>query len=112
MSLITVNGLAAFEANIEAWIVKEAARIKPLADKFLGTVADDAEAAFASLAAIAGEAVLAQAPALISGQEKFGAAVTNVVQTVEAQGKTVAIQTAQLATQQAFEAIATAAKAL
>ena len=106
MSFVTTSGLAAFESNLQSWIAKEAARIKPLAASFAHTVARDGEAAFANLAAIAGNAVLAQAPALLTGQEKFGAAVTDVIQTVEAGGQTVALQAAQLATQQAFDAIA------
>lgn len=80
------------------------------ASSFLGELESGAEAALEDLAGVALNAVVAQAPLLITGQEKFGGAVTAVVQAVEAGGKTVAVQTAQMAVQQAYLAAQQVAK--
>lgn len=69
---------------------------------FLPKIETVLEVAFEDLAEIAGQAVLTEATKLVSGQEKFGNAVTNVVQTIEASGKTVALQVAQTAVQTAY----------
>ena len=62
----------------------------------------DIEIALGDLAELALDAVLAQAGTVASGREKFGKAVTSVVQTVEKNGKTVLQQTAEMAVQQAY----------
>jgi len=108
---VTPTGLAAFTANAEAWIEAEWAKIEPYAASFEQAVESDVEIAFEDLAQISLGAVLAQAPAVLSGAEKFGTAVTSVVQTVEAAGKTVAVTTAQTAVQQAYDTIASAVAA-
>lgn len=102
---ITSNSLTAFEDKLKGWIAKESAAIKPVAEKFLGEIEQDAEIAFEELAEFAGAAVLKHAPAVISGTEKFGAAVNDVVSAVETRGGTVARQTAQTAVQQAYEQV-------
>lgn len=120
---ITANSFSAFETNFAAWLASEEAKVKTLASNFVQTaekvgaeivedVGADLEIAFEELAPIAGAAVLNQAAAVATGQEKFGAAVQDVVQTVEASGKSIAVQTAQLAVQQAYTRVQTAATAL
>jgi lipopolysaccharide biosynthesis regulator YciM len=110
--LISASSFATFEANVKAWIVAEEAKIKPLAEKFVSEVVSNVEIAFEDLAQIAGSAVLSAATKIATGQEKFGVAVTDVIQTVEASGKTVATLTAQTAVQQAFGSIAAAVSTL
>lgn len=81
------------------------AKIAPVAQAFEQQIIGDIEIAAKDLAQIAVNAVLAQASATLSGSEKFGQAVTNVIQTIEAAGKGVAISTAQTAVQQAYSAV-------
>lgn len=107
----TTNPLTAFATKVEAWAESVKADIIAVADKFLPAVENDLEIAFDDLAEIAGQAVLAQATATLSGQEKASTAVTNVIQTVEASGKTVAVATAQTAVQQAYIAVQSVAVA-
>jgi len=82
----------------EAEVVKVAEEIGPVVVQYT-------EEFLSSLAEIAVGAVLKQAPLAISGAEKFGSAVADVVQSVEAQGKSLAIQDAQAATQAAYQSI-------
>jgi hypothetical protein len=105
------NPLSSLLTGLEAWAESVKEKIIAVADAFLPTVVNDIEVALEDIAAIAGNAVLAQATAVLSGTEKFGNAVADVVQTVETQGKTVAIQTAQMAVQQAFIVVKTVAAA-
>lgn len=73
--------------------------------KFLSILIPTAKAALSDVVSIAGAAVIAEASKTISGQEKFGNAVQNVINTVKAQGKVVAVSTAQVAVQAAYEAL-------
>jgi hypothetical protein len=86
--------LAALGAEAEHIIVK----IGPV-------VAADIESALEELGKLALGAVIAEAPKLISGREKFGNAVANIVQSVEGQGKTILTQDAQMAVQNAYYAL-------
>lgn len=72
------------------------------ASNFLPKAGHLIEVAIEDVAEIAAKAVLEQAPKVISGQEKFGNAVTFVVQQVQSSGKTIAVQTAQAAVQIAY----------
>lgn len=99
--------LAALEAKAET--VKD--EILQWADTFGAEVINDIEIGVEELAGIALNAVIAEAPKVVSGTEKFGNAVASVVQTVEAQGKTIAIQTAQMSVQQAVAVAQDVAKA-
>jgi hypothetical protein len=83
---------------VEADIAAVAADIGPLIVQY-------GEEFLSSLAQIAIGAVLKQAPLVISGAEKFGVAVTSVVQQVEAQGKTIAINDAHAVVQAAYNSI-------
>lgn len=98
----TTNPLSTFITNAEAYLETIKERVEAVAAAFLPKAEVLVEAALETLATIAVDAVLGQASQVISGTEKFGAAVTNVIQTVEAQGKTVAVQTAQTAVQTAY----------
>jgi len=48
-------------------------------------------------------AVLAEAPKVVSGQEKFNSAVQNVIDTLKSKGKSVAIGIAQAEVQYAYD---------
>lgn len=100
----TINNSAIndFVTRVKAFIKKEEAYFKEVAAEFLPKLENALEVALEDLAEIAGKAVLTEAVAAISGNEKFGAAVTHVIQTVEASGKTVALSTAQTAVQTAY----------
>lgn len=80
----------------EAEILKIAHQIKPL-------VVASAE----ELATVALNAVVNEAPKVISGQEKLNQAVTTVITGLAAQGKTIAISTAEAAVQSAYNTIST-----
>ena len=99
---MTNSILVAFQANLDAFYEKAKAGVEAFVAAFVPQIENAVEIAFEELASIAGSAILTEATKLISGQEKFGNAVTNVVQTVEASGKTVAINTAQAAVQIAY----------
>lgn len=96
-------------ANLEAQAKTELAVIGAEAEKVavaVGTVVvQDVEQALEQLGALAVSAVIAEAPKLISGQEKFGNAVASVVQQTEAAGRAVLINDAQMAVQGAFRAV-------
>jgi len=105
----TTNPVLTFGQKLEAFAEKEKAAVVALAGKFLPeieqgleTVVQDVEVALEDIAGLVFQSVLAEAPKLISGEEKFGNAVDNVVQTVEAGGKTIFQTTAQMAVQQAY----------
>lgn len=108
---INAGAVSAFEAKIGAWIKAEWAKIEPVAEKFEQAMINDVEVGLEAVAEIAGAAVLKQAPLLISGKEKLSDAADDIVQTVEAGGKTIAQQTAVTAAQQAFDAISNAVTA-
>lgn len=99
---MTTNPLNDFVTKAEAYLKTVEAEFVEVADKFLPAIENVFEVALEDLAEIAVGAVLKQAPLVLDGTEKFGNAVASVVQTVEASGKTVAIQTAQTAVQTAY----------
>lgn len=76
-----------------------------LFDETASTVESDLEALWSFAAPLAINAVLAEAPKVISGTEKFGNAVTSVFQSVEAAAKPVAIADVQAITQNAYNYI-------
>jgi len=85
-------------AELGAEAERIGARIGPV-------VVADVEKVLEDLGLLALDAVIAEAPKFISGREKFGNAVANVVQNVEANGKSVLIQDAQLAVQGAYRSL-------
>ena len=103
MSLATIwaeveaEAIAAVNA-VEGGIEKLAAEIGPV-------IVADVEALLKELCQLAIGAVLAEAPKVISGSEKFSSAVTNVFQTVEARGKAVAIENVRMAVQSAYQMV-------
>lgn len=102
-------------ANLEHEAVVEVEKLGQEAVVLAETVWKDvqpvAEDFLMAIGQIAIGAVLKQAPLVIAGSEKFGAAVAETIQTVEAQGKAVAVSDAQLAVQAAYHAVTQAVKA-
>lgn len=94
--------LDTFKAKVHAFLDTISHELQDFAQYFLPKVEAIVEVALEDLAHIASEAVLSQAPKLISGEVKFGNAVSQVIDTVEAQGKTVLQQTAGAAVQLAY----------
>lgn len=107
---MTNSVLIDFELSILAFFNEVKDDFVKFAHAFIPAVESLVEIAFKDLAAIAGQAVLTEAEKAIAGSEKFGNAVANVIQTVEAQGKTVILQTAHAAVQVAYLAAQEAAK--
>jgi hypothetical protein len=87
--------------DAKAEIAKVATSLRPLVAAGAQEVAS---AAFA--------AVLTQAPLVLSGTEKLSAATSNVVSTLAASGKSVAVGIAQTAVQSAYSAASSAAAGL
>jgi len=81
------------------------AEAERIAEKIGPVVVADIESALEQLGKLALGAVITEAPKLISGGEKFGNAVANVVQSVEGQGKAILVQDAQMAVQNAYYAL-------
>lgn len=102
---MTTNFLQDLEAGLEAAAIKFEDEIKQIASEVAPIALQYGEEFIKALGEIALGAVLKQIPLLISGTEKFGIAVTSVVQQVEAQGKPIAIQDAQLAVQAAYNKV-------
>lgn len=98
----STNPLVTFAQGLETWFWQKAQEVEQFASAFLPQALNDVEVALGDLVGIAGQAVVAEAGKAISGSEKFGNAVANVIQTVEAAGKTIAAGTAQMAVQQAY----------
>jgi uncharacterized protein (DUF1330 family) len=80
------------------------AEAEQVIEKIGPVVVADIEQTLEALGKLALNAVIIEAPKLISGNEKFGNAVTNIVQTVEGQGKAILVQDAQMAVQSAYYA--------
>lgn len=97
-----MSNLSGIGAAFMAWADKAENEIVAVAEAIVPPVVNVLEVGLADLADIAGTAMMAQVGKVMSGTEKFGTAVTDVIQTVEAQGKVVALQTAQSAVQQAY----------
>lgn len=93
-------------AYLEAEALKVEAEIKKIAAEVGPYLLNDLESFATTLAQIAIGAVLKQALLVLSGSEKFGAAVTDVVQQVEINGKQIEINDAQAVVQQAYQTIA------
>lgn len=106
---VAVTALQTFEARAVAFFQKIETGVESFIADFLPTAENLLEVAFEDLAVIAGQAVMQAAPLAISGQEKFGTAVVNVIQTVEKAGQTVAVSTAQAAVQAAYLSATTVA---
>ena len=102
MSLAT--WIANLEIEAKTKLDALGAEAQHIVEKIGPVVVADIESALEALGKLALDAVIAEAPKLISGGEKFGSAVTNVVQAVEGQGKTVLVQDAQMAVQNAYYA--------
>lgn len=84
--------IAAEAKVLEADIVKAATFLKPLV-----------EAAAADIGKAALQAVLQQAPAVLTGQEKLSAAVSSVKATLASAGKTAATSVIEAGVQEAYD---------
>ena len=102
MSLAT--WIANLEIEAKAKLDALGAEAQHIVEKFGPVVVADIESALEEVGKLALDAVIAEAPKLISGREKFGSAVTNVVQSLEGQGKAIVVQDAQMAVQNAYYA--------
>lgn len=100
---IMTLSLKSFEDSLRAFFATVRTDLEQFASKFLPKIADSFETAVADLAKFAGQAVMEEAPKVISGTEKFGNAVTNLIQTVEAKGKQIAVSKAQQVIQTAYD---------
>lgn len=90
-----------FEAAVKADIVKIEASLASIAKAIKPVVIASAE----EVGQAAIQAVLAEAPKVISGQEKAGNAISSVVATIKLNGKSVLASTAETAVQTAFTLI-------
>ena len=106
-----MSELSSFVAALEAEAEKVKDAIVAEAKTLIPEVISDVEVALEDIAKVALDAVLAAAPMVLSGSEKFGQAVTDVIQSVEKSGKTIVLATAHMAVQQAYLAAQTVAKA-
>lgn len=97
------NSWSAFVQRLETYAEEAKDKIVQVAEDIGEIVIDAAEATLEEIAPIAIDAVVQEAPKVISGQEKFGAAVTHLIQTVEARGKTIGLTNAQMAIQAAYQ---------
>lgn len=85
-------------------------QIKAVAASFLPKAEALVEVSIDQILSIAAQAVLTEAPKVISGQEKFQNAVNSVLKTVGTSGKTIAVNTAGAAVQLAYLEIQNAVK--
>lgn len=103
MSLASV--ISDLEAEAKTAVANFVGGAEAVAESVGTVLLTDIEDFVRDLGTIAIGAVMTELPKAISGQEKFGNAVTNVVQTVEAAGKPILVQDAQNAVQTAFHAV-------
>lgn len=94
--------LDSFKTKFHEFVATVEHELSDFAAFFLPSVEHLIEVAIEDIAAIAGQAVLDQAPKVISGEVKFGNAVSQVIDTVKASGKSVAQATAGAAVQLAY----------
>lgn len=89
-------------AKLSAIVDSLAKQIKAVSASFLPKAEAIVEVGVEDVLNVAAQAVLAEAPRLISGQDKFKNAVDSVLKTVGTSGKTIAVNTAGAAVQLAF----------
>lgn len=106
MSLASV--FQELEAEAKAAVTSFEGGVVSVAEKLGPIILTDIENFLRDIGSIALQAVMAELPKTISGDEKFGNAVAAVVQTVEAKSKPILVQQAQQAVQNAFTAVQSA----
>lgn len=97
-----VNPFAQLWADITAEAEKVKTELVALGKELATEAVADIEAVFKAGAPLVLPAILAEAPKLISGEEKFGNAVTNVAQQLQVQLGPVLIQDVQALVQTGF----------
>lgn len=93
---------ASVRSKLSAIVDSLSKQIKAVAAAFLPKAEALVEVGVEDVLNIAAQAVLAEAPKVLSGQDKFQSAVQSVIKTVTSQGKTIAVNTAGAAVQLAF----------
>lgn len=101
----TTNPFGALWDEIKAEAAKVETEAVALAEQFATSAVADIEAVFAIGAPLAIQAVMDAAPLVMGGSEKFGTAVTSVMQTLETKLGPVAIQDVQALIQTAYRGI-------
>lgn len=94
--------LDSFTSSVNTFFSTVIDSIKAFAYAFLPKATNLIEVGIEEIASIAGMAVLDQATKILDGQTKFSNAVDAVVNEVQSQGKTIAINTAKAAVQLAY----------
>jgi hypothetical protein len=101
--------IESFFAEIGGYVVTEvtkvAAEAAQLGEQLVSTGVADVETVFSEGAPLAVQAVLAEAPKVISGQEKFSNAVVNVYQQLQAKLGPVVEADVQALVQMAYQGI-------
>lgn len=92
-------------AQLEAFLKSEAAKIGPAINAIAKSIKPMVEASLEEVATVALNAVMAEAPKVISGAEKFSSAVSTVISSVGANGKTVGLSLAQVSVQSAYNTL-------
>jgi hypothetical protein len=99
----TIGGFFAnLESELESAFNTVVTDVEQLAVAIGTEVENDVKALWAALAPVALQAIQDNATKVMTGEEKFGTAVTTVVQTAEAQGQSILIQDAQALVQNTF----------
>lgn len=112
MPTTTQSWFSQFVAFLESGAQKVESEIVAVAEDVGSVAVQYGEEFLSSLADIALGSVLKQAPLVLSGAEKFGTAVTDVIQYVETQGKTIAINDAHAVVQAAYNKVVQVAGSL
>jgi hypothetical protein len=112
MTTATPNFFESLETSIETAVSGWIATAKADAIAIFKKEEPIIEASAEELASFALQAVVTQGSAALTGSEKLSAAVQNVVSSVAASGKTVAITDATTAVQAVFDKLTNAATAL
>jgi len=94
--------MSSFWSDVEAAIAAEATKLKAEVEAALPFIKTLVVATAQELGSAALQAVVAQAPLLISGQEKLSGAISSVGKTLAADGKAAALTDTQIAVQAAY----------
>jgi hypothetical protein len=94
-------------AQLEAFLKMEAAKIGPAINAIAQFFKPMAVASLEEIATAALNSVMAEAPKVLAGTEKFANAVSNVITTAGQNGKVVAASLAETAVQAAYNTLST-----
>jgi hypothetical protein len=91
--------------QLEAFLKAEAAKIGPAINAIAKAFKPMIEAGLEEIATAALNSVMVQAPKVLAGEEKFSAAVSDVITSLGTSGKSVGTAIAMTAVQQAYNVI-------